>query len=186
MEIEAAYTAVGIPGACSSMDVVHIPLGACPQGLNNVCTGKEGYPTLAYNVICDHAGRALALMLGAYGTINDKTIVKSDEAVEQVKKGNLFRDFQYQVYRPDGTSFFTKGVYLIVDGGYLRWKCLQCGLKHSSDEDYVLWRQRMESLRKDIQCYFGHLKQRFRVLRTPNLLTDKVKIHNMMFSVVAI
>lgn len=56
MEIEAAYAAVGIPGACGSMDVVHIPLGACPHGLINVCTGKEGYPTLAYNVICDHSG----------------------------------------------------------------------------------------------------------------------------------
>ncbi len=76
--------------------------------------------TLAHNVICDHAGRALVLMPGAYGTINDKTIVKSDEAVETVKNGDLFRDFQYQVYRPDGTSLFTKGAYLIVDGGYLR------------------------------------------------------------------
>ena len=28
MEIEAAYTAVGIPGACGSMDVGNIPLGA--------------------------------------------------------------------------------------------------------------------------------------------------------------
>ena len=63
MEIEAAYAAIGIPGACGSMDVVHIPLGACPHGLINVCTGKEGYPTLAYNVICDHSGRALALMI---------------------------------------------------------------------------------------------------------------------------
>ena len=136
MEIEAAYAAVGIPGTCGSMDVVHIPLGACPHGLINVCTGKEGYPTLAYNVICDHSGRALALMPGAYGTINDKTIVRSDEAVETVKTGDLFKSFRYQVYRPDGTSFFITGAYLIVDGGYLRWSCLQCGLKRSSDENY--------------------------------------------------
>ena len=44
----------------------------------------------------------------------------------------------------------------------------------------------MESVRKDIKCYFGRLKQRFKVLRTPNLLKDKVKIDNMMFSIVAI
>ena len=29
MEIEAAYATIGIPGACGSMDVVHVPLGAC-------------------------------------------------------------------------------------------------------------------------------------------------------------
>ena len=44
----------------------------------------------------------------------------------------------------------------------------------------------MESVRKDIECYFGRLKQRFKVLRTPNLLKDKVKINNMMFSIVAV
>ena len=44
----------------------------------------------------------------------------------------------------------------------------------------------MESVRKDIECYFGRLKQRFKVLRTPNLIKDKVKIDNMMFSIVAI
>ena len=186
MEIEAAYTAVDIPGACGSMDVVHIPLGTCPHGLINVCTEKEGCPTLVCNDICDHSGRALALMPGAYGTINDKTIVRSDEAVETVKTGNLFKNFRYQIHRPDGTSFFTKGVYLIVNGGYLRWKCLQCGLKYWNDENYVMWRRRMKSVRKDIECYFGRLKQRFKVLWTPNLLTDKVKIDNMVFSIVAI
>ena len=125
-------------------------------------------------------------MPGAYCKINDKTIVRSVEAVEKVKTDDLFKKFRYQIYRPDATTFFTTGAYLIVDGGYLRWKCLQCGLKHSSDEDYVLWRQKMESVRKDIECYFGRLKQRFKVLRTPNLLRDKLKIDNMMFSIVAI
>ena len=44
----------------------------------------------------------------------------------------------------------------------------------------------MELVRKDIECYFGRLKQRFRMLRVPNLLTDKEKIDNMMFSIVSI
>ena len=65
------------------------------DGLINVCTRKEGYVTLGYNVICDHVGRA-------YGKINDKTIVKSDEAVEKVKSDKLFTEFQYQVYQQDG------------------------------------------------------------------------------------
>ena len=59
VQVESAYAVLGLPDACGSMDVVHIPLGRCPYGLLNVCTGKEGYPTLGYNVICDHQGRAL-------------------------------------------------------------------------------------------------------------------------------
>ena len=56
MEIEAAYAAIGIPGACGSMDVVHIPLGACPHGLVNVCTGKgvtQPWGTTSFAIILD-------------------------------------------------------------------------------------------------------------------------------------
>ena len=185
-EVEAAYAVIGTPGACGSMDVVHIALGACPHGLINVCTGKEGYPTLAYNVISDHRGRALAMMPGAYGTVNDKTIVKSDLAVEKVRTDPLFTDYQYEVRSSSGERSMMKGAYLIVDGGYLRWKCLQCGLRTSSDDDYIDWRRRIESVRKDIECYFGRLKQRFKILRIPNLMKTKKIIDDMMFTIVAI
>ena len=44
----------------------------------------------------------------------------------------------------------------------------------------------MESVRKDIECYFGRLKQRFRVLKVPNNFRKKVNIDDMMFTLVAI
>jgi len=184
-EIEAAYALIGIPGACGSMDVVHIALGSCPHGLINVCTGKEGYPTLAYNVICDHQGRAIAIMPGAYGTMNDKTIVKSDEAVEKIRTDPLFTDYHYKTRDKAGMRSLSRGAYLIVNGSYLRWKVLQCGLRDYSDPNYVEWRRRMESVRKDIECYFGRLKQRFKILRIPNLILKKEKNDNMMFTLVA-
>ena len=185
-EIEAAYAAIGLPGACGSMDVVHIALGACPHGIKNVCTGKEGYPTLAYNVICDHRGHAIAIMPGAYGTMNDKTIVKSDDAVERVRTDPLFTEYHYETRDKDGGHHMAQGAYLIVDGGYLRWLVLMCGLRDNSDPDYVEWRRKMESVRKDIECFFGRLKQRFKILRIPMLLTNKQHIDNMMFTIVAI
>ena len=44
----------------------------------------------------------------------------------------------------------------------------------------------MESVRKDIECYFGRLKQRFRVLKVPNNFRKKVNIDDMMFTLVDI
>ena len=41
-------------------------------------------------------------------------------------------------------------------------------------------------MRKDIECYFGRLKQRFKILRIPNLMKTKEKIDDMMFTIVAI
>jgi len=184
--IETAYASLGLPGAVGSMDVVHIPLGACPAGLSNLMTGKEGYPSIGYNVICDHLGRALALMPGVYGSINDKTIVKFDEAVEDVKTKSIFTDYTYEIRSEQGGKVYEKGVHIIVDGGYLKWEVLQCGLKTSSEPGYSEWRKRMESVRKDIECYFGRLKQRFKVLKNPILFHQKCNIDDMMFTLVAI
>ena len=157
-EIEAAYVSIDIPGACGSMDVVHIALCSCPYGLINVCTVKGGYPTLGYNVICDHRGKAIAMIPGANGIMNDKTIVKSDEDVELIWTDPLFTEYSYEVRAKDGTRIMKKGAFLIVDGGYLRWKVLQCGTRDCSDPYFIEWRRRMESVRKDIECYFGRLK----------------------------
>ena len=35
------------------------------------------------------------------------------------------------------------------------------------------WSKRMESVRKDVECTFGILKVRFRLLRMPIMLKDK-------------
>ena len=121
-EIEAAYASLGMSGACGSMNVVHIALGACPAGLSDSMNDKEGYPSIGYNMICNHLGRALALMPGAYGSINDQTIEKFDEADEDVKTTNkLFTECVYDMRNEQGTRHLERGVYIIFDGGYLRW-----------------------------------------------------------------
>ena len=184
--IESAYESLGIPGAAGSMDVVHIALGAFPYALSNVCTGKEGFPSLGYNMICDHQGRELALMPGVYGRMNDKTIIKFDLSMDSVRTDKLFTDYMYEVHDEKGVRSMEKGVYVICDGGYLQWDVLQCGLKHSSDSGYNEWRKRVESVRKYIECYFGRLKKRFKILKTPNHFRKKFQIDNMMFTIVSI
>lgn len=57
----------------------------CPAALRILHTGKEGFPTLAYNVSCDHAGNALFCTAGTYGTCNDKTIIRFDSHIDVVR-----------------------------------------------------------------------------------------------------
>ena len=85
-----------------------------------------------------------------------------------------------------GTRQLEKGVYIFVDVGYLKWEVLQCGLKTSSEPGYGEWKTRMDSVRKYIKCYFGRLKQCFRVLKVLNNFRKKVNIDDMMFYLVAI
>ena len=51
--LESDYREVGLPpGACRSVDVVHIKLGCCPTGdFNRTKEKEEGCPTFAYQCI---------------------------------------------------------------------------------------------------------------------------------------
>jgi hypothetical protein len=46
------YTEMGLPGCVGSVDCVHIGWDMCPTQLQNMYKGKEGFPSIAYEVIC--------------------------------------------------------------------------------------------------------------------------------------
>ncbi len=66
----------------------------------------------------------------------------------------------HQATDSDGNITLIKetGVFVIVDGGYHRWKATMSASKLVSDPNFLAWRERMESVRKDIECVFGVLK----------------------------
>ncbi|CAN0479277.1 unnamed protein product, partial [Discosporangium mesarthrocarpum] len=46
----------------------------------------------------------------------------------------------------------------------MQWRCLMCPFKASSTQAQLEWSNWLESVRKDVECYFGRLKGRFRTL----------------------
>ena len=59
-----------------------------------------------------------------------------------------------------------KGAYVIVDNGYLRWPTTIPPMKDSFNRSEQRFSQWLESLRKDVECTFGILKERWRILKT--------------------
>lgn len=104
--------------------------------------GKSPYATIAYEVTVDHTRRILACITGHYGPRNDITIVKF------YRREYLNSLFKVQVSENEWVA--EKGLYLICDGGYHKWRCLQCPLKHALDLDEMNWSEHLESVRKDI------------------------------------
>ena len=187
VKIQAAYSALGLPGCIGSMDVVHVAWCMCPAWLMNLAKGKEGYPSIAYNVICDHEGRAMAVMAGAYGATSDKTIVRFDDFVDDVRSEAFFTQFEYAVRSGAAGEFkMDKGAWLAIDGGYHKWAATQAASKVRSDEGYAEWRKQMESVRKDIECFFGRMKARWRMLKTPISFHDKEDIDNAFMTCVGL
>ena len=96
------YDQLGMIGAFGSTDCTHIPLGKCPVSWKNSCIGKEGFPTLAYSVTCDHTRRIMACTGGFPGSYNDKTIARYDSLISDAAINPLFTEFSYNVHSNAG------------------------------------------------------------------------------------
>ena len=51
------YARLGFPGAVGSVDCTHIFWSKCPVPMTNLCTGKEKFPSLSFEVVVDHERR---------------------------------------------------------------------------------------------------------------------------------
>ena len=81
------YMAKKLPGCGGSIDVVHLKWSNCPAGDYNRSLGKEGFPTLAFEVVTGHKRNILGVAPVQFGTRNDQHIVKLDPTVSKIKKG---------------------------------------------------------------------------------------------------
>ena len=66
-----------------------------------------------------------------------------------------------------------RGMYLICDNGYLRWPASICpyeGATNSTLEGY--FSTNLESVHKDVECTFGILKKRWKILHNGVMYWD--------------
>lgn len=192
------YTARGFPGCIGSIDCVHIGWDKCPTQYTNLYTGKEGFPSIAYEVICTSRKFIQSVTVGHPGTRNDKHIVRTDDSVLQILYGNgWLNSKRWQCSGRDGITKTFRGVYLICDGGYHRWPCLVSPYNKNDTSGTptpsTRWSKNLESVRKDIEGVFGILKIRFKFLKHFNSMHKQRDIdaafvtccmfHNMMLRI---
>ena len=117
-KVMGEYDKVGFTGAIGSTDVTHVKWDCCPFSLQRSYTGKEGYPTIAYQATVDHTGNVLSVTRGFPGAQNDKTIIRYDAAVQRVREDTRCKDKTFQLRCENGTLIDCRGNYLLVDNGY--------------------------------------------------------------------
>lgn len=192
--LEKPFRLCGLPGCVTSMDGVHVCWDRCPSSLRPDHTGKEGYPTLAWNVNVSHNGKiqnchghrrvqGAPLELGFRGAINDKTMSRSDRMVTALGTNPLFKNFEYELLSSsDGARIRLKGAYGVNDGGYHNWLHTIAGTKADQAATQVedFWSGTCESIRKDSERVFGVAKKRHRILRLPFLQHRAIDIDTIM------
>jgi hypothetical protein len=58
-----------------------------------------------------------------------------------------------------------EGAYNLCDNGYHKWSMMMEPSKNPDGVDYHNSSEMLESLRKDVECLFGELKQEFGILK---------------------
>jgi hypothetical protein len=167
-----SYAELGIPGGVGSMNATHLPWDKCPVSLYHLCKGKEKFPTLAFNCVVDHFKFIHYCSDAFFGATNDLQICADDDYPVKITQG-LYRDVEYDLYRADGSVQRCRGAYIICDGGMPKHACFMDPMHHRSSRNEVLFSEWLESVRKDVECTFGILKQRFRYLR------NKIQHHSV-------
>jgi hypothetical protein len=97
-------------------------------------------------------------------------MVRLDTFVSGIHDGCILDDCKFELLAcgKDGEvktlSFL--GAYLIVDNGYLDWSCTVPPFGVTNNIDEICWSKWLESMRKDVECTFGILKGKWRILKS--------------------
>jgi hypothetical protein len=160
----------GFDGAMGSSDGTNIGMLTCP---NWAVIGHKGFklaiPSRNYNATVTHARQILGTTCGHPGTWNDKTVVLFDDLIKGVNEGKHYQDNEFSLFEKDENGDVVKikykGVWFIVDNGYLNWSCTVPPMKHPTSYQEIRFSEWLESMRKDVECTFGILKGRFLLLK---------------------
>ena len=164
------YTSAGFPGCIGSCDASHIVIERCEYRLRQLHLGyKLSHTARTYNMTVNHKQRILHTTFGHPSRFNDKTLVLFDTLILKLKNGkyNDIYNFELMDEDKDGNVVKVKynGCYVIVDNGYLSWSITVPPLKNNTSRSEIRFSQWLESLRKDVECTFGILKCRWKILK---------------------
>jgi hypothetical protein len=83
--MEHVYSLLGLLGCVGSMDGVHFAWDNCPSTSVPAYKGKDTFPTVVYNVTCDHARHVMCVHGPFPCARNDKNLTRTDQIVRAVR-----------------------------------------------------------------------------------------------------
>ena len=167
----------GLPGCVGSVDATHV---LCEKIPHDLAKEHEGFKlpgtARACNVVVINRRKTLSTTKGHPARWNDKTLVRHDEIAATLRHGKNpeLDKCEFFLHERVGSSDSLisqverrccRGAWLLVDNGCLNWSCTVPPMKTTDSMDELRFSKWVESLRKDVECTFGTLKARFRVLK---------------------
>ena len=195
---EKEMALAGFPGSVGSGDATHVGMEKCSSWCSVNHSGpKLPMPSRTYNIVVNHRRRILSTTSGHPARWNDKTLQLFDKFMKGLYSGKNLSDFTFFLQERDASGKIHlakyKGCWILVDNGYIHWATCMPPYKLHVKHSEIRWSKWLESMRKDVECTFGILKGRFRILksgiRTHGVETcDKIwhtccALHNLLLEV---
>ncbi|GAX18038.1 hypothetical protein FisN_25Hu012 [Fistulifera solaris] len=163
------YAYAGFPGAVGSLDATHVSLERCTMSSAIQHKGfKLTHTARTYNITVNHRRYIMSTTKGCPASWNDKSIIRFDKLAMGAKDTDEYDYLSFGLYErvEGGTRVQTyNGAWFIVDNGYQPWSIFVPPYKTSDNDAQKRWSQWLESVRKDVECTFGILKGRWRILK---------------------
>jgi hypothetical protein len=122
-----------------------------------------------FNVTVNHRRRILSCTDGHPARWNDETLILFDSFIKGIQDREVLQDTKFFLHEhQDGVTVQQEclGCWVLCDNGYLEWSTTVPPHKCSQDGRAERWSEWIESMRKDVECTFGILKGRWRILKT--------------------
>ena len=192
------FNQAGMHGDIGSMDTCLIIIEKCSHQLKQTHIGcKSKLTCRSYNLTCSHRRKFLHATPGHPERWNDKTIVRFEKLAKDFKNGEIMQDNLFELWDRSGSVELIKvkyrGAWLVVDNGYFNWGVTIPPMKNNVYVAEKRWSEWLESMRKCVECTFGILKGRFRILKAGIRLhgvdnAEKIwftccAIHNMLLDI---
>jgi hypothetical protein len=140
-DCELEYRAAGFPGCIGSTDATHIPVEKVSYGLRQAHLGfKVASTTRTYNLTVNHRRKILHSTQGHPGRWNNKTLVRFDGFMHQLREGDFNETVSFKLEVQDA-SLTVNGAYIIVDNGYLQWPSTVPPMKNSCNRSEIRFSQ---------------------------------------------
>uniref|UniRef100_A0A0D3BIG3 DDE Tnp4 domain-containing protein n=1 Tax=Brassica oleracea var. oleracea TaxID=109376 RepID=A0A0D3BIG3_BRAOL len=151
----------GFPGMIGSIDCMHWEWKNCPTAWKEQYSRGSGKPTIVLEAVASYDLWIWHAFFGPLGTLND-----INGQAPQV------------TYSVKGREYHM--AYYLTDGIYPKWVTFIQSIPVPQGPKAVLFAQRQEAVRKDVERVFGVLQARFSIVKNPVLFWDKVKIGKIM------
>lgn len=186
----------GFPGLFGSLDCTHWEWRSCPYAYAGAYQNRHGKKSIILEAVASNDLWIWHAFIGASGSNNDLNVLFASPLLDSFANGKfegISTPIQYEtIQEVNENEFISKAhnfPYLFVDGIYPEIAPFVKSYRFSNDEKEKRFIKKHEGFRKNVECCFGVLKGKWRIIDTPcrlrnpnemcTILQACIILHNM-------